>query len=62
MPRVSYIGDYDAVDVFVDGRMVTVEKNKQLEVTAEVRDELAARADWSEVKDPGGAKAKAEKE
>ena len=59
MPRVQYIGDYDAVDIVLDGRAVTVEKNHHLEVPAALRDELAARDDWSEVKDPGGVKAKA---
>lgn len=62
MPRVQYIGDYDAVDLVIDGKEQTVEKGKQIDVPAAIRDELIERDDWSEVKDPGGAKAKAQKE
>lgn len=61
MPHVKWNGP-DAVDQFnpETGRTVTVEPGHQLEVTAQVRDELVARKNgWTEVKDPGGAKAKA---
>lgn len=62
MPHVKWNGP-DAVDQIVDqetGRAETVEPGHLLEVTAKLRDELVARDNgWSEVKDPGGAKAKA---
>ena len=63
MPRVQYIGpDPDGYDLVIDGQPIHVGQNKQVEVPASVRDELADREGWSVVKDPGGAKAKAEKE
>lgn len=63
MPRVSYNGpDPDGQVLVIDGREIQVDQGKQVDVPASVRDELKARDGWSEVKDPGGAKAKAEKE
>ena len=67
MPRVAYNGhDPDGQDLVyeVDGvqQSVHVGQNTQVDVPASVRDELVKRDGWSEVKDPGGAKAKAEKE
>lgn len=63
MPRVQYIGDDpDGQEVVIDGREVHVDQGKQLEVPAAIRDELDARDDWTAVKDPGGVKAKAQKE
>ena len=63
MPRVAYTGhDPDGQDLVIDGQVVHVGQNKQVDVPAAVRDELVNREGWSEVKDPGGAKAKAEKE
>ena len=63
MARVAYNGpDPDGMDLVLDGRVVHVGQGKQVEVPAAVRDELVNREGWSEVKDPGGAKAKAAKE
>lgn len=60
MPRVSYHGpDPDGMVLVIDGREIHVGQGKQVDVPADVRDELKAREGWSEVKDPGGAKAKA---
>lgn len=60
MPRVQYNGpDPDGMDLVLDGQVIHVGQGKQVEVPADVRDELAQREGWSEVKDPGGAKAKA---
>lgn len=60
MPRVQYNGpDPDGQDLVLDGREIHVGQGKQVDVPANVRDELVERDGWSEVKDPGGAKAKA---
>lgn len=64
MPHVRWNGP-DAVDQYIPdtGETLTVEPNHQIEVSAALRDELVARENgWTEVKDPGGAKAKAAKE
>jgi hypothetical protein len=59
VPRVSYHGpDPDGQILVLDGREIHVEQGKQVDVPAAVRDELKDREGWSEVKDPGGAKAK----
>lgn len=61
MPHVRWNGR-EPIEL-VDNQTWTttlVEPGHQVEVSAAVRDELVARGDdWSEVKDPGGAKAKA---
>ena len=63
MPHLRYNGPFDAVDQVIDnetGETVTVERGHHIEVSRALADELKARGDqWSEVKDPGGAKAKA---
>jgi hypothetical protein len=60
VPRVQYTGhDPDGQDLVIDGSTVHVGQGKQVDVPAAVRDELKNREGWSEVKDPGGAKAKA---
>jgi hypothetical protein len=63
VPRIAYTGpDPDGMELVLDGRPVHVGQGKQVEVPAAVRDELVQREGWSEVKDPGGAKAKAAKD
>jgi hypothetical protein len=63
VPRVSYNGpDPDGMDLVLETGVVHVGQGKQVEVPANVRDELVEREGWSEVKDPGGAKAKAAKD
>lgn len=60
MPRVQYHGhDPDGQDLVIDGQTVHVGQGKQAEVSRAIADELKSRDGWSEVKDPGGAKAKA---
>jgi len=63
VPRITYNGpDPDGRDLVIDGRTIHVGQGKQVEVPAHVRDEYKSHPDWSEVKDPGGAKAKAKGE
>ena len=60
MPRIQYNGpDPDGMVLVIDGREVHVGQGKQVEVPADVRDQYKEHPLWSEVKDPGGAKAKA---
>lgn len=52
--RVRYDGPHTAVDVHLPDGIVTVERGHLLptEAPAAIRDEFAARADWSEVQQP----------
>lgn len=74
MPHVRYNGRHGGVLLWLDekgnaaspgdgGDGVEVERGHQVEVSRAFADELLSRGDeWTEVKDPGGAKAKAQKE
>ena len=50
MPKVRNASDYDLELVLPDGSREIVEKGHQLEVSAELRDELVKQDNWAEVK------------
>ena len=57
--RARYDGGYlDGVYVEIDGRLVHVKQGGLLpaDAPAAIRDELLAREDWSEQKNPSGSK------
>lgn len=60
MPKVAYYGGRPSVDLELPEGTVTVERGHQIEVSAEVRDNLVAQGDgeiWKEVKPPSSGSA-----
>jgi hypothetical protein len=64
MPRVRYIGDDpDGVSLEIAGEQpIHVVKGGEAEVSAAIRDELAARDDWTAVKERSAPKSDKDEE